>query len=276
MKRISIIFIVFLIAALSIITQRPIFAHGSGFPPFFKIDGELANPYFLQNVGVYSSILNIPQDDAGKNYLPDESIDFEIDKTKLETVFTPDVMDKLKFAWNFGDGTKGDGEKNSHSYKKPGSYILEITADYGDPNTQPLLIESALIQIVPDKNYKLPHAVIVINGKQGEKKNYNILDFDLNDSLTFDGRSSKSDSSKITSYSWDFGDDIKGEGSSVSHRYQLPQAFATAILRVKDNKGFFSDSYVNIRNSGKNEPGGLKNFLRSIIESILKIFKVKS
>lgn len=244
---------VILLFLYSFTAPRPALAHGSGFPPFFKIDGKIANTYFLQNVGVFSSSITIPQDSAEKNYLPDESIEFEIDKVPLESVFAPEVMDKLTFAWDFGDGSKATGIKNEHTYHKPGSYILTINVDYGDPNAAPLLIESVLIQVLPAKNYLLPKPIITVNGKQGTKKDYNILDFDLKNSLSFDGSQSKA-SSKIVSYQWDFGDDNTGSGSSVTHKYQLPQAFATIVLRVTDEKGLFADQVVNIRNSGSNEP----------------------
>ena len=246
-----IFFILFFLSV--IILPRAAFAHGSGYPPFFKIDGELANTYFLQNAGVFYSPLTIPQDIAAKNYLPNDSIDFEIDSVPLNTVFAPEIMDKLKFAWDFGDGTKASGVKNTHTYSKIGSHILTITADYGDPNAQPLLIESALIQVVPNSSYQLPSSVIKVNEKQGKKANYNMLDFDLAQPLMFDASSSKA-SSKIVSYSWDFGDEKTGNKKITEHKYQLPQAFATVILRVKDEKGLFTDSIINVRNTGKNEP----------------------
>jgi len=269
-------FVIAVLLFLSLLFPKPTLAHGSGFLPFFKIDGEIANSYFLQNVGVFSSSLNIPQDVANKRYFVGEAVDFEIDLPQLETVFTPEVMDKLEFAWDFGDGQKGQGTKNTHIYNNPGSHILTITADYGDPDTQPLLIESALITVVPDRNYQLPQPVLMVNGKQGAKKDYNILEFDLAKPLTFSAQNSKSTSSKITSYSWDFGDDASAKGSIIEHQYKLPQAFATVVLRVSDNKGFFADTYINVRNSGKNEPNGPKNFIQSFFETILRILKIKN
>ncbi|HSW76212.1 MAG TPA: PKD domain-containing protein [Candidatus Saccharimonadales bacterium] len=252
MKKAIIILAVFLV--LSLLYPAYSYAHGSGFPPFFKIDDKIADPYFLQSVGVFSSDLTIPQDTAGKNFLQGEQLNFEIDESRIGTVYTPDVMDKIKYKWDFGDSDHADGVKNSHVYKKNGSYILTITADYHDPNTPDQLIESLLINIVPDKNYQLPKSAIKVNGKSSNEKNYNILDFDLVNSLSFDGSGSYSKSSQLVKYSWDFGDDKTGNGISSNHEYELPQAFATVVLRVYDQNGFFADSYVNIRNSGKNDP----------------------
>lgn len=240
-------------ALVGLLSPQATYAHGSGFPPFFKVDGKIANSYFLQNVGVFSSSLKIPQDSAEKYYLPNDPIELEIDTVPLESVFAPEVMDKLKFVWDFGDGSRGTGVKNTHIYNKPGSYILSINADYGDPNAAPLLIESLLIQVLPDKNYSAPKPVIKINGKKGTKKDYNILEFDLKDRLDFDASESKANS-KIVSYQWDFGDENTGRGIKQSHKYQLPQAFATVILRVTDEKGLFADQFVNVRNSGNNVP----------------------
>jgi len=232
----------------------PIFSHGSGYPPFFKIDGKLIDPYFLQNVGVFSSTLNIPQDVANKIYIPNEPINFEIDMKPLESVFATEVMDKLQFIWDFGDGTRGEGIKNSHAYKKAGSYIVSISVDYGDPAIEPPVIETALVQVVPHRGYQLSKPVVKINDKKGTKENYSILDFDLKNALNFDASESKSSSSQIVSYEWDFGDDKSAKGKSVKHQYELPQAFATVVLRIIDKNGLFTDSYVNVRNTGKNEP----------------------
>lgn len=267
MKNIRITFILFVV--LSLVMPKIVNAHGSGFPPFFKIDGKIAQPYFLQNAGAFSTVLNIPQDVAGKNYLVGEEISFEIDKSKLATVYPPDTLDSITYKWDFGDAEHAGGLKQAHKYKKMGSYILTITADYQDSDLQPQIIESALINILPDKNYQLPKAVLKANKRVGTNKNYNILDFDLVNDIEFEGHESFSSSSNINKNEWDFGDDKTATGSNVVHRYELPQAFATVILRVHDTNGFFTDAYVNIRNNGKNDPDAQSNGIKINTRSYL-------
>ncbi len=249
-------------------------AHSAGYPPFFKIEGEIAETYPLSELGVFSTTLEVPQDTAPKNYVVGEKIPFEIDTEILNNVFPSEVAEKIKYKWDFGDGTKSEGTKKEYAYKKPGSYILTITADYHDPATPPQLIESVLIHILPNRDYKLPQAIIKANDKKGTKEDYNIIDFDLNNRLHFDASESVASSSKIVKFTWDFGDDNSEEGKTATHQYQLPQAFATVILRVEDENGFFADAYVNIRNSGSNEPnnplfGGLEMIAGPILVAVI-------
>ncbi len=246
------IFLTLLLIFCTLFPQKT-FAHGAGFPPFFKIDGKIAEPYFMQNVGIFSTSLNIPQDEAHKKYRVGDRINFEIDKKQLEVVFPPEVIDSMKFEWDFGDGRKGSGIKNTHKYEKIGSYILSIYMDTNEPDTESTLIESALIHVVPADSYSLPKPFIKVNGKDVSQLEFSILDIDLNNSLTFEASGSKS-SAEIVSYIWDFGDEQTSGKKIAKHQYQLPQAFATVVLRATDENGFFTDSYINVRNSGKNDP----------------------
>lgn len=250
-------FILFLL--LLIILPKAIYAHGGGSLLFVKIDGEETKTYFLEEASIISQNLIIPQDIAPENYRVGEQIKFEVDVSKLEDT------KELEVYWDFGDRSKGTGTSINHTYKKAGSYILRVDIDgYGEKS--PIPSETVLINIVPNKEYQLPKAVIKVNDKLGTKENYNILDFDLNNSLEFDGSVSKQGSASINKYSWDFGDDKSDSGKITRHQYELPQAFATVVLRVYDENGFFSDAFINIRNSGKNDPNSLKNI--NIIELI--------
>lgn len=282
MKKVQFIFAVILLVAL--IIPKKMLGHGSGLPQFFKVEGKIADTYPLQNAGVLSSTLTIPQDKVSRNFLSNETVSFEIDKNILGSVYPPETLDEIKFLWDFGDGSHAEGIKNNHKFNKIGSYILSINADFQDQNTPNQLIESVLVNVLPDKNYKLPVAQININGLKGIKENYNILDFDLAQTLSIDGSDSYSKSSKIIKYTWDFGDEKSEVGQQVTHKYELPQAFATVVLRVEDENGFFSDAYVNVRNNGKNEPDkfsdNLKDskflyFLFIIFVLILVIWKVR-
>lgn len=254
-------FFVNLLALILFLSPGVIYAHGGESAPGIEINGTNIIPYSIEEAEVLSSGLDIPKDEASEMYLVNREIKFEADLTELKEE-DPDIAQTLKLNWDFGDGEKGSGENITHTYKKTGSYILKLKITKDDKT--PAAEESVLVNIVPTKEYKLPEAVIVIDGQRGTKENYNILDIDLNNSLTFDGAQSKSASSEITKYVWDFGDDKSAVGKTVKHKYVLPQAFATVILRTYDKNGFFTDSSVNVRNSGKNEPNnpGISSFAK--------------
>ena len=80
-----------------------IYAHIAGQPPFFKMNDKYADYY-----PVYSTSLSdftLPQDLAPENYLVNELVQFEIDTKMLP--FPPEVIEKIEYTWDFGDGTKG-------------------------------------------------------------------------------------------------------------------------------------------------------------------------
>jgi hypothetical protein len=80
-------------------------------------------------------------------------------------------LEKVTYIWDFGDGTgevKTNSPKNTHAYSKMGTYIMQILADYsqlGMADSQPQLIQTTLIHVLPSKDYKLPEPVIKINNQ---------------------------------------------------------------------------------------------------------------
>ena len=152
------------------------------------------------------------------------------------------VLRQTTFHWDFGDGTTGLGLKNTHRYTRPGSYLVKIVSNYG--GSQPQLIESALVQVLPYEGYQLPNAVIAVSGDQSPDV---VLPF--SNPVLFDATRSTA-SSKIVSYTWDFNDDTSSNQPVIQHRYDQHTNWQMAfvILRVKDELGFFSDNYVEIIN----------------------------
>ena len=213
------------------------YAHGLNQPSFFKIDGQLVG---YNDVLFISTFFEVPQDKAPENYLVNQELDFEIDVIPLQVA--PDVLQQTTFNWDFGDGTTAQGLKNSHRYTRPGSYVVNITSTYG--NGPPQQIESALVEILPYKGYQLPKAVILVNGSQNPAV---VLPF--TQPISFDATKSSS-SSKIVSYTWDFNDQTSGTQPVCQHRYDKPTDWQMAfvLLRVKDDRGFFSDTCVELIN----------------------------
>lgn len=276
MKRFIVYGLLFMVFSLYTVYYVPntAFAHLAGQPPFFKINGKYARLYPVPLSSLYN--FDLPQDHSPENYTVNHSLNFEFDQNRLPA--PPEVVAKTKFIWDFGDDSKGEGLKNNHTYNKIGSYILKVYAD--DSSTpQPQLIESTLLNILPDANYQLPKARIFINGTESKDPLTDILKVNLKDDVSYDAAKSTSPN-KLTYYLWDFGDQKSGQGPTQTHHYQadLPQIFV--VLRIKDSNGFISDQFVEIQNgpSSGNQQTALitstKNKSNSILPLILGIVSV--
>lgn len=236
MKKLIIILIFFLAF------PRGVSAHLPGQPAFFKVNGIYANYYHVPSTSL--SDFSLPQDQGPTNYVKNEPIEFEVDTGRLG--IAEDVKDTLKLYWDYGDGTKSQGRITNHIYKKIGSYMLTVHADDGQAPT-PQLLESVRINILPDKDYKLPTAIITINDKQSKDPLSDVLNIDLRNEVTFD--SSKSIiTGEASSYTWDFGDGRSATGKEQKHRYKNDLKMVFPVLRIIDKNGFIADAYVQITN----------------------------
>lgn len=238
--------------------SKSVFANGAGLPPFFEINGKLANTNPLAAFGINASAFLLPQDIAPEKYLVNTPIDFKVNEEDLTTVIPEEIMDKTQFDWDFGDGTKADGTSQTHTYKKPGSYFLVVTIKvYAEDSEIPTqFVDSFLITVLPNKDFKnLPQAVLKVNGRvveQNKNPINNRIDDNLNKNVSFDASQSRAPGSKIVEYFWDFGDGTTASGPRVTHNFN-GDYFDTIVLRVKDKNGFISDAFVNIRNTKAGE-----------------------
>jgi hypothetical protein len=217
-------------------------SHGTGSPFTVEVNNESVEPYFLEEAGVYSADLVVPNDIAPKSYLVNEEILFEVDLSEVKEAENAFVK------WDFGNGKTAEGVIVRNIYGKAGSYIVGINIETDGLDSS----EKILVHILPKEDYRLPKAAIRVNGQSGSVDNFNILEFDLNNELELDGSESSAPDSRIAKFVWDFGDDKIAIGEKVSHQYELPQAFATVLLRVTDANGLISDTIVNVRNNGSN------------------------
>ncbi len=220
----------------------PVYAHLIGQPPFLKINGQYANLYPVPLTSLYD--FNLPQDLAPENYLVNQPINFELVSERLPA--PPNIVAITKFDWDFADGSHGNGLLNTHKFTKIGSFIVNIYADDGT-TPKPQLLESVLINVLPDKNYALPQAEILVNGRTSKDPLTDIIKADFKDSIALDGSKSTS-ANKITEFFWDFGDQKSSSGDKQNHRYTPDLSQIFMLLRVKDNNGFIADNYVEIQN----------------------------
>src|SRR5258708_7396202 len=100
-------------------------AHSLGQPPYLKIDGKYSNLYVVPLSSLPPQEFNLPEDNAPSNYLLNQSINFQLDRSFLP--LNESDLNTAQFSWDFGDGTKDTGRNLSHTYQKMGSYILTIT-----------------------------------------------------------------------------------------------------------------------------------------------------
>lgn len=218
-------------------------AHLAGQTPYLKINGEYS---VLYPVPVSSSPeFGLPQDITNKPFLVGQKIEFEIEKDKLPA--PPEVVEKTDFTWDFGDGSeKLSGFKATHTYTKPGSYVQIIYAK-DESTPEPQLLSSVLINVVPKSDYQMPKAVIYVNDITTDEPLLNPLTFNLAGVLKFDGSKSEPGTARIKSYLWDLGNgEIRDLTTfNLSYPSQINQIFP--VLRVTDENGLYSDSFVELK-----------------------------
>ena len=229
-------------------------AHMVGQPPFFKINGEYSDLYPVPTSSITN--FNLPQDIAKQNHLVGENLNMEMDVNQLPIL--PEVIDNTRFDWDFGDGSKASGLKNNHAYSKPGSYVLTIMAAYR--TDEPQLIQSTLINILPDKNYQMPEAKIVANNQSSKDPLIDIIKADFKEPVQFKSSDSTAKDG-VKEYLWDFGDGQTSNDPNPTHTYDQEAFQVFPVLRVKDQNGFIHDTYIQLENS--NDASNKASFLSS-------------
>lgn len=228
---------------LYLVSTSAAYAHAVGQPPFFKVNGKYSPLYPVPTTSLTD--FNLPQDSGPDNYLVNDPITFEIDYTQLGV--PREIFDKTMFTWEMGDGGNASGPKVTYTYRRPGSYILKIDAQY-ESVIGSQLFQSTLVNILPRSDYKLPKAVIQVNNKVPKDPLVDVLKFPFGQELMFDAGQSAGGDSQIVEYFWDFGDGKSTTGQTAMHTYatDLPQEQVFPVLRVKTADGFISDAFAEI------------------------------
>ncbi|MBN3039820.1 MAG: PKD domain-containing protein [Candidatus Omnitrophica bacterium] len=126
--------------------------------------------------------------------------------------------DELNYMWNFGDGENGEGKRVSHTYKKSGSYDVQLivsdasgTSCSTDSDTLTVnLNKRPDIDAGEDRNACVGDVILF----KGDSQSYNADDF---------------------SYTWDFGDGTTSSEREVQHKYTKGGKYRVA-LTVDDEK----------------------------------------
>lgn len=160
------------------------------------------------------------------------SFNFEIDKNIVR--FTADASDNdgqiVKYLWDFGDGSRADGERVAHLYSSSsGSFdvTLRVIDDGGE--------------VTKVTNTVSLNANVGISGsKTLIKTSPSVLVTELSTKFKFDSNNQVSNAD-ITNYEWDFDGDGEfdfdaNSSKSVQHIYKAPGDY-TVKLRVTDSDG---------------------------------------
>jgi PKD repeat protein len=123
----------------------------------------------------------------------------------------------LTYQWDFGDGTTGSGASLNHTYAKSGTYSIKITAT--DSNG----VKASSSGVLSVVNAVLTTPTITANPATG----FAGVD------VSFKGASSDPGGGTLT-YNWDFGDQGKASGDTVTHSFSTQGTYAVVLTVTND------------------------------------------
>jgi PKD repeat protein len=129
----------------------------------------------------------------------------------------------VTFAWDFGDGDRGEGPAPFHVYRLVGDYRVTLNASDGETSRSTWTTVKVLVNTPPVARAGGPYT-----GGVGAW-------------ILFDGRSSSDPEGDLLSYRWDFGNGQSDNGASVRYAYWTAGVY-TVTLTVSD--GLYTDSDI--------------------------------
>jgi len=129
--------------------------------------------------------------------------------------------DSLVYMWDFGDGTKAEGNaKESHVYKKGGNYTVKVTVSDGQDTSCSTAMTTADVKVNTPPVADVGVCTICCVGMPG----------------SFDATPSHDPDGDKLAYTWDFGDGSTASGAKVTHTYDKSGKYKIT-LKVDDNSG---------------------------------------
>ncbi|HEX3208144.1 MAG TPA: PKD domain-containing protein, partial [Geminicoccaceae bacterium] len=145
---------------------------------------------------------------------PGESVAFD------GTASRPGERPIARWLWDFYDGSSGEGRTASHSFARPGRYVVTLRVE--DDSAPPC-------------NFGTAQQIVQVNARPvavaGEDQRLSV-----GQTLTLDGSRSYDVDGRIKTYQWDFGDGTGKTGARADHAYAAPGTY-TATLTVEDDAG---------------------------------------
>jgi PKD repeat protein len=135
------------------------------------------------------------------------------------------------FAWDFGDGGFGGGEKPSHIFQKPGTYRVFLRIEGEKAGICSASSSDEVVATI------IEGPVAAISAPAAAP---------IGETVAFDGAGSTMANGKITAWRWDFGDGESAEGAKVAHRFASAGTYQVA-LRLKSDSSAPSCQVISAR-----------------------------
>ncbi len=199
--------------------SRPLhnYARGGVYPVILTVDDGLGLKNSRSSTSITAAINEPPIADAGKNetHCSGDVIIFNAGNSK-----DPE-RGLLKYTWDFGDSTFGEGLNPTKIYKNAGVYLVMLTVkdDSGLPCNTDIaaktveIIESPVAMAGPDQQVC------------------------TNTPVFFDGSASRDFDGVVNSHFWDFGDGATGGGATPSHSYKRAGVYRVVLTITGDQRG---------------------------------------
>ena len=142
--------------------------------------------------------------------------------------------DPLKFAWDFGDGAKGDGRVVIKSYKQTGYFPVTLYANDGTGLPNDEHADRVFVRV--------DQTPIAVAGPD--------MTVCVNQEVHFDGSKSWDLDGVVNKFTWRFGDGTSGAGDRPVHVYKRPGRYQVALIIEGDPLPRCSNvdtDWVNVR-----------------------------
>ena len=153
----------------------------------------------------------------------------------------------ISHEWDFGDGSKGVGDKPRHTFASAGTFTATLTvtdsAGKTDTESTPIIVSPPPPANIP------PSASFSTLPSQGGAPL----------TISFDGSASSDQDGTITSYSWSFGDGHTGTGKTAHHTYTAATSYLVS-LQVTDDKGARSAPLARTITVEEEKPENILNY----------------
>ncbi len=160
----------------------------------------------------------------------------------------------IEWEWDFGDGSRATGKEASHTFQKPGNYLITLTGESQSDTDCNRSQTQTQIQV----NAQPAANIRIIDAKADPRADTPNSRWaaPVNHAVHFDGSLSSDNDGAVMQYRWDFGDGGVGEGVSPIHIYQTPGIYPVT-LTVIDNTLVENNSAVasaSVRINGRPNP----------------------
>ena len=123
------------------------------------------------------------------------------------------------YAWDFGDGARGDGQRVQYAYHRSGVYRVGLTVR-DDSATRTNTASDSLVVVVNEPPVAEAGPDQIVSSSE----------------VHFDGSGSRDPDGTVAAYAWDFGDGGSGSGPTPVHVYKTPGSYRVQ-LTVTDDSG---------------------------------------